>query len=136
MKKPSKRIEDFPHKADPNSNPLFIVYPSVTFSELKTFELMRLLNSFRRWNGDLFDESPMIGTMEHVDSFLEKYSHHYETPEQVEKARKYLFSVFDWKPIIDSRRKRLKYLTALKKELATREHLTPHEKRSAAKCSY
>lgn len=130
-----KRLEDFPIKADINKNPLYKVFSEVTFSELKTFDLMRLLNSFRRHNQDLF-EYPYhyIGSEEYIKEFITNSPHLYKTTEEKLLAIEILTG-WDWATEQDSHKKRMKYYLALKKELSKREHLTPHEKRSVYKCS-
>ena len=117
-----KSLEDFPRKADPNKDPLHIVYSEVTFSELKTFDLMRLLHSYRKNNQrslQLWQQSLDGLSIEQIEEFCPN-EHDKEFFKTIKKGER----------IPES-----KYLKALKKELNTREHLTPHEKRSIRKCS-
>ena len=130
-----KTLRDFPSKADPNKNPLHVVYSEVTFSELKTFDLMRLLNSFRKFNRDLFQyPAHYIGSKEYISEHIESHKGLYKTREHKAKARAILIN-WDWSEQKQSHRNRMKYYQALKKELATRNHLTKHEKRSIYKRS-
>lgn len=91
--KTKKRLEDFPHQCDINKHPLHEVYSKVTFSELRTFDLMRLLYSFQRTASNM--------KKWYSDDTLSKH----------------------------------KWVTALKKELGTRENLTTHQKKGAYKNS-
>jgi len=133
-----KRLEDFPIKADPNTKPLHIVYSCVTFSELSTFDLMRLLCSFRRFNNDLFEyPAHYIGSSEYIKEFIHQNSSHYNNdPALMKKAFFLIKETFDFADAIQSHRKRMKYYQALKKELSKRPHLSRFEKSAAEKKSY
>lgn len=127
-----KRLEDFEAVGDSDVTPLYAMYPSVPFSELRTFDLMRLLFSFRR-SSRRSEHKP--GTKEYIDQLIKEKRHWYADNQQTGKAFNILTNNFDFSDAIKQWEWSKKYEAALKKELATRENLTQHEKRSAHKRS-
>lgn len=122
-----KRLADFPKKANCNQCPLHELYPSVTFSELVTFDLVCLLHSFRRHHNHVYKVLCEGGTVK--EGYMYWFGNIYVDWSESE-LEKNLEKTFDFGEENKSWTRSLKYLNALKKELSTRENLTPHEKRS------
>lgn len=117
----NKKLEDFP--AVPLGTGWHLVcelYPSVTFSETRTFDLMRLLYAYRKGAAKFYYLMKMLIELEVRE-------------EQVKgnKLEPYFLFIKQHGRLPES-----KYSKALKAELAKREPLTKHEKRAAYKLKY
>jgi hypothetical protein len=124
----TKRLEDFDntvysHSSDPYR--LFEKYHSVPFEELKAFDLLRLLHSFRKVYND--GSTLKIPAREKLRASLQSSGMRGEKIKaEIESKPAQLFERYD-----KMKEQRLKYVDALKAELYTRPSLSRHEKKEA-----
>lgn len=118
----TKRLEDF-QATSMSEDGFYLVcrlYPSVTFSETRTFDLMRLLYAYRKASAK---------TLYYFKSLIEVGV----TNEQI---KGHVFEPYFLFLKENGRLPEGRYIKALKAELAKREGLSRHEKRAAKKLKY
>lgn len=123
-----KRLEDFPKITDnqfKHPQYLHVIYPSVTFSELRTFDLLRLLYGYRI----------------HQDRIYRRIKSWLNASSRGEWKLATTLSWFSSKKVfsvmLNDSLPEDPYVIALKRELSKREHLSKHQRKWARKkCFY